>query len=614
MKISVTMIALVVMFIFCGSNVQKNVLQLHPENPHYFLFNSKPTILVGSTEHYGAVLNSEFNFIAYLDEVQRSGQNLTRTFSGVYCEDPTAFGISRNTLAPAEGKLIAPWARSDQPGYFNGGNKFDLEHWNDDYFTWLKSFAQEAGKRGIVVEYVLFCTYYEDSMWNLSPMNARNNVNSVGVTSRDEILALKHDDLTRVQEAFVRKVVQELNAFDNVYYEICNEPYFVSVTPEFQRFVSKTIRETEATLPKKHLIAQNIANNSQAIDNPDPNVDIFNFHYAASAAVDQNYHLNKALGDDETGFAGTADDAYRLEAWNFFVSGGGEFDHLDYSYTVGHEDGTFEFPPTQPGGGGKALRAQFQIMRRFIEGFDFVRMKPLQEKIIGGIPDDMNARLLGEEGRAYIGYFYRKSDQAQNISLRWSGKIIPDATGEVTFYTTTDDGVRLWVDGKLLINDWTGHAPLENSGAIFLTAGKAVYFKMEYYQGAGGASVSLKWSAAGKAQSEIPNDRFQLTDGSNGLKLEYFDDMELDNLRSTTTVENVTFSGDLFSYFPPKADEQLLKPVLSLPTGRYAVQWLNPVTGETTAAATINHSGGEMILTAPIFAKDIALGIRRVGN
>jgi hypothetical protein len=598
--------------LYCNP-VVKNTLQLHPENPHYFLFNGRPTILIGSTEHYGAVLNSEFDFIAYLDEVQRSGQNLTRTFSGVYCEDPTAFGISRNTMAPATGKLIAPWARSNQPGYFNGGNKFDLDRWDGAYFARLKSFVQEAGKRGIVVEYVLFCTYYDDSMWNLSPMNIRNNINGVGDTPRDEILALKHDDLTRVQEAFVRKVVAELNFFDNVYYEICNEPYFVSVTPEFQRFVSKTIHETEAALPKKHLIAQNVANNSLAIENPDPNVDIINFHYAVSAAVDQNYHLNKALGDDETGFVGTADDAYRIEAWNFLVSGGGEFDHLDYSYTVGHEDGTFEFPATQPGGGGKALRAQFQIMRRFIESFDFWHMTPMQEKILGGIPNDMNARLLGEAGKSYIGYFYRKSDQAQNISLRWSGKIVADVSGDVTFFTTTDDGVRLWVDGKLLIDDWTGHAPLENSGTVFMTAGKAADFKMEYYQGAGGAAAALKWSAAGKAKSEIPDARYRLVDGA-GLKLEYFDDINLGRLCAATTVNNVAFSGDLAAFFPQQAGNQLLKPVLSLPAGRYAVQWLNTLTGEITAAETIDHNGGEVILTAPIFNRDIALGIQTGGK
>lgn len=611
MKISVAMITIAVMVLSCGSNVPKNVLQLYPENPHYFLFNGKPAILIGSTEHYGAVLNSEFNYLAYLDEVQRSGQNLTRTFSGVYCEDPTAFGIARNTMAPATGKLIAPWARSDQPGYFNGGNKFDLERWDDGYFTGLKTFVREAGKRGIVVEYVLFCTYYEDSMWNLSPLNVINNINGVGVTPRDEILALKHDDLTRVQEAFVRKVVQELNAFDNVYFEICNEPYFVSVTPEFQRFVSKTIREAEAALPKKHLIAQNVANNSLAIENPDPNVDFFNFHYAVSAAVDENYHLNKPLGDDETGFAGTADDAYRTEAWNFLVSGGALIDHLDYSYAVGYENGTFEFPSTQPGGGGRTLRSQFQIMRQFVEGFDFVSMKPLQDKIAGGVPEGVNGRLLGEEGKAYIGYFYHKTGQAQNISLRWSGKIIPDITGQVTFFTTTDDGVRLWVDGKLLINDWTGHAPLENSGVIHLTAGKAVDFKMEYYQGMGGAVASLKWSAV-KEKSEIASDRFQLADGGNGLTLEYFDDTELSKLRGATTVENVVFTGNLASYFPQKAGAEQFAPVLALTAGHYTAQWLNALTGEIVSAETIHHTGGDLKLAAPAFNSDIALGIRRV--
>jgi len=41
----------------------------HPENPHYFLFREKLTILVGSTEHYGAVLNLDFDYVTYLDEL-----------------------------------------------------------------------------------------------------------------------------------------------------------------------------------------------------------------------------------------------------------------------------------------------------------------------------------------------------------------------------------------------------------------------------------------------------------------------------------------------------------------------------------------------------------------
>src|SRR2546428_546350 len=75
-------------------------LSLHPDNPHYFLFRGKPAVLVTSAEHYGAVLNREFDSLKYLDELQAHGLNLTRTFTGVYCEDGKSFGITRNTLAP----------------------------------------------------------------------------------------------------------------------------------------------------------------------------------------------------------------------------------------------------------------------------------------------------------------------------------------------------------------------------------------------------------------------------------------------------------------------------------------------------------------------------------
>src|SRR5215813_11231341 len=75
-------------------------LALHPRNPHYFLFRGKPTILVTSAEHYGAVLNRDFDCVRYLDELSAHGLNLTRTFSGAYVEDDKAFNITRNTLAP----------------------------------------------------------------------------------------------------------------------------------------------------------------------------------------------------------------------------------------------------------------------------------------------------------------------------------------------------------------------------------------------------------------------------------------------------------------------------------------------------------------------------------
>ena len=101
-------------------------LALHPKNPHYFLFRGKPTVLVTSGEHYGAVLNTEFEYGKYLETLAADGLNLTRTWAGPYCEPPGAFNIAENTLAPKAGKVIFPWARTETPGYANGGNKFDL--------------------------------------------------------------------------------------------------------------------------------------------------------------------------------------------------------------------------------------------------------------------------------------------------------------------------------------------------------------------------------------------------------------------------------------------------------------------------------------------------------
>src|SRR3954467_5825126 len=129
----------------------------HPENSRYFLFEGKPTFLITSGEHYGAVLNLDFDFVPYLDELHARGFNLTRTFSGTYREVPGSFKIRHNTLAPAPGRYVGPWARSATSGAADGGNKFDLDAWDEDYFRRLKAFCAEAARRKIVVEFVLFC-------------------------------------------------------------------------------------------------------------------------------------------------------------------------------------------------------------------------------------------------------------------------------------------------------------------------------------------------------------------------------------------------------------------------------------------------------------------------
>ena len=200
----------------------------------------------------------------------------------------------------------------------------------------------------------------------------------------------------------VRKIVTEMKDFENLYYEICNEPYFGGVTLEWQAEIAKTITETEQGLGVKHLIAQNIANNGQKITKPNPQVSLFNFHYCRPPmTVAENWGLKRAIGDDETGFDGSEDKTYRREAWNFLLAGGALYDNLDYSFSVGKEDGTGKV--SAPGGGSPALRKQLRFLKETLEAFAFVKSKPVEAIVKKGLPDKATAYAL-QRDKAYLVY------------------------------------------------------------------------------------------------------------------------------------------------------------------------------------------------------------------
>ena len=108
-----------------------------------------------------------------------------------------------------------------------------------------------------------------------------------------------------------------------------------------------------------------------------------------------NHGLGCAIGDNETGFNGTGDFHYRREGWAFIMAGGALYNHLDYSFTAGHEDGTFAFPSTQPGGGGKALRRQLGILSRFMHSLDLPTRTPRNELLAAPLPDGLYTRIVG---------------------------------------------------------------------------------------------------------------------------------------------------------------------------------------------------------------------------
>jgi hypothetical protein len=378
-------------------------IQLDPVNPHYFYDQGKTVALVSSGEHYGAVLNADFDFHRYLATLQSEGMNYTRLFGGSYVEVPEkSFGIKRNDLAPRPDKFIAPWMRSATPGYAGGGNKFDLDKWDPAHFERLHSFLAEARRRKIIVEITLFSSQYGDVQWAYSVFNPSNNINSTTAIEYKNVNTLHNGNILALQERYTRKLVHEAAAFPNVIFEIQNEPW--SDQPAFDRVVNpylfppnrnqfpnaievaskasidwqtkvaSWIAAEESAMSQKHLVAQNYCDFGLPVHDLIPGVSIVNFHYAYPETASSNQGIGKAIAYDETGFLGQDDESYRRQAWNFMLSGGGLFGALDYSFTAGHEDGT-DTAPNGPGGGSSAFRKQLAILSAFLKELPLREMK-----------------------------------------------------------------------------------------------------------------------------------------------------------------------------------------------------------------------------------------------
>lgn len=448
-------------------------IRLHPRNLHYLLYKGEPTVLVTSAEHYGAVLNTDFDFEKYLQTMHKEGMNYTRIFTGSYVEIPGSFNIKNNTLAPAVGSFLTPWKRVVEAGLYKSEKKFDLNEWNPEYFKRLKSFIMLANELDIIVEVTFFCSTYQDASWERHPFNPGNNINGIPANlNRKKSNTLENGNLIGFQKKMVKKIVTELNDFDNVFYEIQNEPWsddpqkvmrtLRTLEPqpgqgdwykwaekaseaslEWQKVIAQVVVDSENELPKKHLIAQNYTNFKHSIEKVDPNISILNFHYVWPEAVWMNYGWNRPINFDESGFAGSSDTTYLRQAWQFMLAGGAIFNNLDYSFFVGKEDGTGE--NTAPGGGSTKFRKQLVYLRGFIESLNFIKMKP-DFSVVYHSPG-VQSQCISEPGKQYAMVFTGVSSDWVKLELpkgKYSFQFISPFTGKKLksgFFTNNKKGI-----------------------------------------------------------------------------------------------------------------------------------------------------------------------------
>lgn len=215
------------------------VLRVSPINSRYFTDgNGKAVYLTGSHTWTGLIDRGPtdparpFDFARYLDLLQSANHNFMRLWSR-HVTRYQSYGIDVLHGTPL------PWARSGPGIALDGKPRFDLNRFDDRYFTRLRDRVMAARERGIYVAIMLFGGYVEVSEWAGNPFNAANNVNGIdgdlnGNGNGDTHRVPLPPDIDLIQKAYVRKVIDTVNDLDNVLFEISNEGELSSVAWQFQ--------------------------------------------------------------------------------------------------------------------------------------------------------------------------------------------------------------------------------------------------------------------------------------------------------------------------------------------------------------------------------------------
>ncbi|MET7438338.1 PA14 domain-containing protein [Streptomyces sp. NPDC005568] len=104
--------------------------------------------------------------------------------------------------------------------------------------------------------------------------------------------------------------------------------------------------------------------------------------------------------------------------------------------------------------------------------------------------------------------------QSDDVNVRWTGRIVPEKTGAHTFAITGDNGFRLWIDGKPVIDHWVDDWDREQTSApVDLTAGRAYDIKVEYFEHFGGSNLHLRWTEPGGTKEAVPQSALRLPAG-----------------------------------------------------------------------------------------------------
>jgi hypothetical protein len=256
-------------------------LRVHRDNRRYFTDGSgKAIYLTGShtwsnlTDMGSSDPPPRFDFDAYLNFLDRLNHNFIRmwTWESVTWKPGHWRPGATHTVAPH------PFARTGPGNAVDGKPKFDLTKYDRDYFDRLRSRVAAAARRGIYVSVMLFegwALQFSEGSWKTHPFHPANNVNGIdGDVNRDgkglEVHTLGNAEVTALQEAYIRKVIDTVGDLDNVLYEISNENHPPSTA--WQYHMIKYIHRYESGRAKQHPVGMTFqyrgGSNRTLLDSP----------------------------------------------------------------------------------------------------------------------------------------------------------------------------------------------------------------------------------------------------------------------------------------------------------------------------------------------------------
>jgi hypothetical protein len=288
----------------------------------------------------------------------------------------------------------------------------------------------------------------------------------VGKCGFKDVQTLKYPDLVQRESEYVSKITREVNGYDNVILEICDEPSNFTPHAEAGPWVGhllQVVHDTEAQLPKKHLVAQMVEG---PIGGPvdfsaSPLLSVITAQYVwggeadsdqmgGMMGLDEEYYHNKPIEMNETmfypfGYRGVPALDSRVEAWEFMVGGGAGFNQLNGRYTV-------EDPAGNTPDNAVALAA-LRNLKNFLYSFDFIKMRADKNFVVSGVPQGVYCRGMSQTGEQYALYLHHS-------------RLAPNLMSYIAMPGHYYETLVLDIPGGTYKTDWVDPA----SGSVITTA------------------------------------------------------------------------------------------------------------------------------------------------